>query len=524
MGIFSRSKARTAGAVIPSMPPDYDGQPVGGGDGSTLNTRQFQDRMHTYVHEEGLARFSTAFVADAASRVDLVGEAYVAGVGWVQDFETDDTKQLADEAKVVNALVSKLRGKYTDVEQTLWNIVWHKRSVGECYLVNEDDDQELGVTYTPYSYKAVESKLGGEGGKDRGYKISDRPGARIGQGARWVPESQVSRIWTPHPDFPLLPYSSLWAGLRDLDRYELLGRVIDRTANSALLQKGMVWFPGEAMDDVVDIGGGNVMPRLVRDYYAAANVTLKAKSASDVSAVAPFAIWYDSDFGEPQVIKFGMPMESSWFDMRSSVIADFARTVDLPSVMVINGGAGGSSGTAGSSSNHWSDLLIDRRTFDMTVGRDLDTVCHEDLTRSFLRPQITALGQGRQLTGRWRVGYDPTKLLVNQDRSLFALDGLRIGLISYKATAKRLGFRQDELAGPDDIKKLAELVTRSAQSDGSTRRRMRQDSTSMGGQGAETNLPHAASASSLFSMSGDQLRTLALRVDSSTEGILWLDA
>jgi hypothetical protein len=309
----------------------------------------------------------------------------------------------------------------------------------------------------------------------------------------------------------------LWAGLRDLDRYELLGKVIDRSANSALLNKGMIWFPGEAMDDVVQVGN-KTMPRLARDYYGAANSTMKAKSDSDVSAIAPFAIWYDSDFGKPEMIKFGMPLETTWFDMRSSVIADFARTVDLPSVMVINGGAGGSSGTEGSSSNHWSDLLVDRRTFDMTIGRDLDTICHEDLTRYFLRGQLAALGSsGTQFTGRWRVGYDPTRLIVNQDRSLFAMDAVRIGLISYKAAAKRLGFRSDELAGPEDLKKLAELVTRSPQADGSTRRRLRQDSTNMGGQGADMNLPHAASA-----FSARQLYQLAVEAENSETGVVWL--
>lgn len=501
------------------VPPDYDGQPVLI-DGGTDTIRSQQDRMHEYIHSEGLARFSVAFVADASTRVRLCAEAYIPSMGWVQEFDAPEAKDLADEAQTINALISKFRGKYTTAEQTMWNLIWHKRSVGELYLVHEDDP-ELGITYTPYSYKAVTSQAGGEGGKEPGYKIMDRAGARIGSGARWVPASQVDRIWTPHPDFPLQPYSALWAGLRDLDRYTLLGKVIDRTANSALLNRGMLWFPGEAMDDLVQTGSGQTMPRLARDYYASANTTMKTKNDSDVSAVAPFAVWYDSDFGPPQVIKFSMPLESAWFEMRTSVIADFARTVDLPSVMVINGGAGGSSGTDGSSSNHWSDLLVDRRTFDMTIGRDLDTVTHEDLTRSFLTGQLAAKGLGAST--RWRMGYDPTPLIVNQDRSLFALDSVRIGLISYKAAAKRLGFRPDEAATEEDLKKLAALVTRSAQSDGSTRRRMRQDSTNMGGQGTDNVLPHAAAAV-IKDLSSRQLYAAAVMAEMSEDGVAWLDA
>lgn len=508
MGIFR--KARTAAGVSVS-PPDYDGLPVPT-ETSVGDSRSLQDRMHKYVHSEGLARFSVAFVADAASRVDLCGELYIPGLGWVQDFEIPEAAKFGAEAKIVNQLIDRFRGKYTTTEQTIWNIVWHKRSVGEVFLVT-DDDPELGVTYTPYSYKAVEPMK--QGGLP-GYKIMDRPGGRIGQGARWVSADEVTRIWTPHPDYPLAPYSALWTGLRDLDRYDLLGKVIDRAANSSLLNRGMLWFPGEAMDDTVQVGG-KTMPRLARDYYASANATMKAKSDSDVSAVAPFAIWYDSDFGEPKVIKFAMPLESTWFDMRSSVVSDFARTVDLPSVMVINGGAGGSSGTDGSSSNHWSDLLVDRRTFDMTIGRDLDTITHEDLTRYFLKAQM----QGRDIAGEWRVGYDPTKLIVNQDRSLFSLDAVRIGMISYKAGARRLGFRPDEMATEEDLKKLAALVTRSAQSDGSTRRRMRQDSTNMNGQGTDNVLPMTAAG--FGNLTAKQLYAAAVAAEMSPDGIVWLD-
>lgn len=485
-------------------PPDYNGMPVSAIDG---DAKQRQERFWRYCHDEGLARFSVSFVADAASRVDLRAEAYVPGVGWVQDFDIPEASKVKGDAPKVNQIVDQLRGKYTTLEQTVWQIVWHKRSAGELYLVSEDDD-DLGVTYTPYGYKAVEKR------KD-GYKISDRPGAKVGGGARIVSFDSVARIWTPDPDFPLEPYSALWAGLKDLDRYTALGKVIDRSANSALLNKGMMWFPGEAMDDMVPVGNQQ-MPRLARDYYVAQAMSLEGKSDSDVSAVAPLAVWWDSDFGAPQMIKFGMPMETTWFDMRSAVVADFARTVDLPSVMVINGGAGGASGGDGASSNHWSDLLVDRRTFDMTIGRDLDTVTHEDLTRHFLKGQLRAAN----IEGDWRVGYDPTKLIVNQDRSIFALDSLRIGLISYKATAKRLGFRPDEMATEDDIKRLAALVTRSAQADGSTRFRRRQEMTDMGGAGTSSVLPMTASA--LRGMDARQLYELAVRTEMSEDGILWM--
>lgn len=512
VSIFNR-KARTAAGT---MVPDPAVIPS---DGASGPAKSMQDRMHKYCREEGLARFAVSFVADASARVELVAECYIKGVGWTQDFEIPEATDFKAEADRVNQVISKLRGKYTTQEQTLSSIVWHKRSAGEMYLVL-DEDPELGVCYTPYGYKAVEAKKGDDGAP--GYKIMDRENARIGQGARWVPAESVSRIWTPDPDFPLQAFSPLWSGLKDLDRYSLLGKVIDRSANSALLNKGLIWFPGEAMDEMVTVGGKQ-MPRLARDYYGASAATMGAKRDDDVSAIAPFAVWYDSDFGEPKVIKFGMPMETSWFDMRSTVAGDFARTVDLPSVLVINGGAGGaSSGGSGSArSNHWSDLLIDRRTFDMTIGRDLDTVAHEDLTRYFLNPQLKSLDIGGKAT--WRVGYDPTKLIANQDKTLTALDSLRIGLISYKAAARRLGYREDEMATEDDLTKLAQLVTRSPQADGSTRIRRRQDSTDMGGNGTSNVLPMTASLPSLFAMSPRELRALAESAERSPNGVVWVD-
>lgn len=510
-------KVRVASGGNNIFPPDYNGQPVPtatdaiGGD----SISSLQRRMHSYAHGEGLARFSVAFVADAGSRVELVAERYIDGLGWTSDFTVDDAAPYAVQANQLNRLIDQFRGKYTTTQQTIWSILWHKRASGEVFLVN-DTEAGLGVVYTPYGFMSCQRE---KRGKEDGWKVQDRPNARIGQGARWVPDSQMIRLWNPHPDYPQMPYSALWSGLKDLDRFKLLGQVIDRSANSAMLNRGVVWFPGEAMDETIVVNG-KTMPKLAHDYYHSAHQTMTAADPSDVSAVAPFLVHWDSDLGEPVHIKFGMPFDRAWMDMRTSTIEDYARSVDMPSVLIINGGAGGGSGASGGTgaSNHWSDLLVDRRTFDLTIGRELDVVCHEDLTRYFLRPQMKALILPD--ADVWRVGYDASRLIVNQDRTLFALDSLRVGLISYDACLKRLGFKPGEAATPADIQKLADLITRSTQTLNMTRIRREQTSTDMNGQGTNSVLPMTAAAH--FRSLAEMSERAAAGGDAG-DGIVWLD-
>lgn len=530
MGLFR--SAKTAGATSPWNPPDYNGMPVATGADIAVteaDVRRLQNDMWRFCHEDGLARFSVSFVADGASRVKLVAERFIPELGeWVQDFDAPAAAQYAAQAEWVTLLINKLRGLYSDTPQVVWNMIWHKRSVGEVYIAIEQNLLTGKITYTPYSMKSCTREKHPNDGR-LGWKLCDIPGGSYDKGtARWVEEQQVRRIWHPHPDFPLLPFSGLWAGIKDLRRYQLINKLIDRAANSAMLNRGMVWVPSEAMDEKETINGREVS-KFELDYYGSAKETLSSTAPDSVEAVAPLLTYWDADLGEPVLLRFGMPFNQEWMNVRSVTIEDFARAIDIPSVMVINGGAGkagSSTGASGGGSNHWSELLVDRRTFDLTIGRDLDELCWWDLTRLFLTPQLSVDRPGAPVpvaeAELWRVGYDPTKLIVPQDRTLFGLDALRVGLISYKACLKRLGFRPDEAATAEDIKKLAELVTRSTQTLDMTRVRRGQTEGNMDGDGTSTGpMPNTASARLTREMLAEAERFLHA---NPAEVAVWIDA
>lgn len=404
-----------------------------------------QRQMVRYSKTNGLARFAVAIVADTGSRVKLFPERL--------NTRNGEWEQFDDE--LCHAILARFRGRYTDAQQTLWYHLWHRRATGERYQVYEVDPMTGEAYFSVYGIMAVTV----EG--DR-FRIIDREGGQY----RYVPAGQVVRMWWPDPDYPQQAWTPLFAGIEDLKRYHLLGRVISRTAASSLLSRGIMWVPREGL-------GPKVMPqdrpRLLVDYYNAARDRLSAEDDS-VAATVPFVMHYGNDFQAPKLISFDMPFDNQILSLRSEALESFARAADLPSSIVINGGPGRGQASAGSQGfNHITDLLVDRRYFDHTVAPQVEAVLHEDLTRWFLRPALNAAVQrgAFQVDPMMvRVGYDPSPVIVPADKSRNALEAFRTGLLKVDSALKALGFAPADAPSPAELRQILELIVATHQGQG----------------------------------------------------------
>lgn len=408
--------------------------------GGTGTLTAEQTAMVDYAKTNGLARFAISLVADTGSRVLLRPEKFNPKTG---DWDRSD-----DE--FANKIIMMLRGRYTDQQQTLWYHLWHRRVTGERFQVRELDPASMTIHHSVYGPTAIERLKDGAS-----YLIKDSPGDK----GRKVAAQDVRRMWWPDPNYPAMAWSPLWAGLDDLKRYHLLGKVISRTASSALLARGIIWVPKEGLGKMVT-HKGKQRRELLAQYYDAANDKLHAADDS-VAAVVPYAMYYGNDFKEPSLITFPVAFDGNLLGLRSEALESFARSADLPSSLVVNGGPG--SGTAGGSTgmNHITDLLVDRRYFDHTVAPQIDAVLHWDLTNGYLRPALAAAAQAEVFQDEpslYRIGYDPSPVIIPADKSVNALMAFRSGLLSVRSTLEALGFNADDAPKPSELTKIIETM------------------------------------------------------------------
>lgn len=442
-----------------------------------------QTAMVDYAKNNGLARFAISLVADTGSRVLLRVEKFNAKSG-----EWDRS-----EDEFANQIVMMLRGRYTDQQQTLWYHLWHRRVTGERFQVREFDPATMTAYHSVYGPTAVERLKDGAS-----YLIKDTPSDK----GRKVAAQDVRRMWWPDPNYPQMAWSPLWAGLSDLQRYHLLGRVISRTAASALLARGVIWFPKEGLGRMVT-HKGKQRRELLAQYYDAGNDRLHAADDS-VAAVVPYAMFYGNDFKEPSLISFPTAFDGNLLGLRSEALESFARSADLPSSLVVNGGPGAGTSGGGKGMNHITDLLVDRRYFDHTVAPQVDAVLHWDLTNQYLRPALAAGMGAVRADGTvvfddnpalYRIGYDPSPVIIPADKSVNALMAYRSGLLAPIPTLEALGFKADDLPSPGQLTQIIETMVamnqgiRAGDNNVKANGQGPQGTTSANGQGTAVRVP-----------------------------------
>lgn len=388
-----------------------------------LGYNDWQAWARRFARQVTAASFNAQVIADLCARCDVLVEHRTAG-------EWAPAEQPQFGPALIEAYANPLQGP----DELLRLHAWHYQVAGE--MVGTQLDGSFGVEYGIYSVASVEWDKPDEDS----CTIRLVPDGKVEKLTAFVvPREQVVRYWQPDHEWQSYAWSPMAASIDDLKRYRALAKYALKTADSAVAMAGLLWAPGEAFtvpaaggdpeDAAGAIDAGTATSALEELYYQVA--ALRSSASDDITSVAPPLFHWDKDLGKPEWIKLGEPLDTSGIEHRREALEDFARGTSLPVSTVVGGGVG--------DANHWSEWLASRKMFESGVGPTMDRICHLDLTRSFLWPRAVAAGVERSDLANWRIGYDPTPVLVKPDNSENALAAYRLGLADPDSTLDECG-------------------------------------------------------------------------------------
>lgn len=402
------------------------------GDVQRGNDAQFQA---TYMEWQGWARrysrsisaasFNALVISDMCARCDIQIEQKNG-----REWEPTDAPQLDG---IFDEYANALQGP----DELIRVHSWHYQVAGEMVCVTRDTP--MGVEYGIYSTSAIEWDRPDEGFAT----VKLVPDGKIDKDTAFaVPRDQAVRFWLPDQEWQAFAWSPMAAAITDLKRYDALAKYALKTADSAVAMAGLLWGPGEPHlepatdhDDADSVDAGTPRSKLEELYYSIA--AMRQSPSEDVTSIAPPFLHWDKEYGPPEWIKLGEPLDPNGIAYRLEALQDFARATPLPVTTVVGGGVG--------DANHWSEWLASEKMFDSGVAPTMDRITHLDLTRMFLWPRLLLAGVEKPDLRRYRIGYDPSPVIISPDNSSTALQLWLSGLLDDEATLEACGFSKNEL-------------------------------------------------------------------------------
>ncbi len=405
----------------------------------------WQHWARRYARTLGFVRFALSLTADACSRCILRVEERDAHGDW------DETKEPR-----LQRVFDAYRNPLQDAVELVRGHAWHYGTVGEMVQVFEDALDGSGVDWSIYSVAACEWK------RDH-VVIRDVPGGSVRDGtARIVARSHVRRFWNPDEEWRGLATSPMSAGIDDLHRYVTLAKAVTRIAGSRLVMNGLLWTPSEAHERNRfgdDPAGGDNLPgsQLERQFYRLAKETIDDDDGG-VAAAAPFMVHWDKEGGPPEMVEIGRDLDPELLTHMDAALMSWARSQPIPNDIIVGGGTA-------SESNHWSAWLSDERAFTNAFGPLMDRITHRDLTATFLPPVLALFRLPRD---RFRVGYDPSPVIVRPDKSDLAVRLWLAGLLQGETVLESAGFDPDRMMGPEELARVLEVLSSGASTETAT--------------------------------------------------------
>lgn len=420
-------------SAVKKQPADGP-SPSGTGGG----TRTWQKEAWDYYDIVGELHYAASFVGNCLSRVRLtVGLPDEDGVVG-SAFDEDGTPKHPDAAEAL-ALLRELRSDTAGESQILRAMGLNTFVAGECFLLGAEEQVEgegLRRSWEVLSIDELREKRDkGPNGTPR-YERIEAPNEK----AKEVPaESQVLRIWQPHPRYSYLADSAVRAVRDVLDEIVLLTREVRGQALSRLAAAGVFLVPSEVEyeDDDSASDDSDEGDPLTRDL-----IRTLATAVSDVgsaAAVVPFILRVPYDFCDRiRHIEFTRPRDIEAAEKRKETVQRFAQGVDLP-VEIVTGHA------QTTFSNAWQ---IDESTYKAHLEPKLQTLL-DALTVCYLRPLLP----GTPLV----VSGDVSELVSHPDRSAAATQAYDRIELAGSAYRDALGFSDED--APDDAE-VAERLDR----------------------------------------------------------------
>lgn len=423
---------------------------VGAADAKWLATyNDWQGWARRYARELSVVQFSTELPAAVASRCEFFVEERDPAGNWnrSEDVRLADVMEMYRNPRQASRELVRMHFRHYNV-------------AGECVQVITDGPG--GVEWWLFSTAALEWDK-----PERGLvTVKLLPNGRVDDETAFVvPRDQVVRFWRPDDEWQSMAVSPMVGIIEDLHRYRAMANYAKSTAESAAAMGGMLWTPAEAhlsdgtdadadVDDAQQQNPGQPSSELERAYYELARRRFDPND-NDITAIVPPMVKWDNELKAPQWVKLVDALDPNGIAYRKEALEDIARGLPVPSSIVLSGGPG--------DANHWTEWLVDRKFFDNAIADTLDQVCHADLTATFLVPVLLANG----LTlGRHRIGYDPTPVIVKQDKSVQALQMYLAGLLKGEKALEESGYDPDDRMTAEELRLVIDVLSRSLQYSG----------------------------------------------------------
>ncbi|WP_298444652.1 hypothetical protein [Gordonia sp. (in: high G+C Gram-positive bacteria)] len=384
-------------------------------------TERWQQDAWDMRDEIGELRFLVDRQARAVSQVELfVGKAEGYSATPVRS-----TDPLAVDLQQV------LFGSRPGVEQMMYRAAQQMICNGETILHARQDGARIAV------FARAIQELQGRPGT---WKFSDGVGSPepVDEGTE-----RIVRCWRPHPqwygraDAPLRAVLPVARELRGLTQF-VSAQIDSRLAGAGLLLvpqeiESMWQTSGNASVD--DDGEPLTFAEELTEYFLT-----PIKDRDSAAAVVPFMATLPADMiDKVKHLTFSTPLDEHAADLRDEAIRRIGLGMDSdPSVLL-----GQDSGS------HWSAWAVDANEIRFGVEPVAAIICHA-LTAGLLQPILE--DQGVADADRWQIWYDPTHLIVRDDRSKDAQALFDKGVLSAAALRRENGFADTDAPDAEEVK------------------------------------------------------------------------
>jgi hypothetical protein len=317
---------------------------------------------------------------------------------------------------------------------------------GEGFLIGVEDPMSLDFNY---SIRSISEVVVNDD------QIELREGPMTNQGVLGLvplpPNTMVTRLWNPHPQYRLLAQSRMRALLDTCEDLMILRRMIRAVGRNRIAGRGIVFMPSEAQlpifnDDDDSIGGATFY-----DEFTNAMIT-PIRNEGDASGVVPMITEMAGDLiDKVRWLEFTSTFDEHAGAIRSELLDTLATGLDLPKEVI----------TGMADLNHWTEWAIDANTFRYHIEPHVMELT-DVLTVGYLRSAILTSGLDPAMANAWvnRIlfWHDPTELVTAPDQTTVALNLHDRLVISNAALLRIAGFSEED--APDADEYLSRLISK----------------------------------------------------------------
>lgn len=415
MALFGRKKALTASALRVQTVQSRSSSLVAAAARLNLADRPeaarqmrlrqgWQLNAWAYRDSIGELRYALNFLANCAARMRVFPAAYPLGGESDNPVALNELEETVPAEVIVAAdeAIKALGNGKVALSSIMRALSTNDSVAGECFLLGKTDAQTGEDEWSIRSISGIQIK-------DERYYLREAPGDNQGIfGAEELDLDRdvLSRIWTPHPQWPLLADSPLKAIQDDCETLGIVRRGWRADGRSRLAGAGLLGIPEEI--EIKSPSADNEDPE-ADDFVGQLTeaMMMPIDNEGSASAVVPIVIRGPGEHIKNIThIALGQQFDPQAMALAEKLIGIIATALDLPKEIV--------TGTA--DLNHWSAWQVDDNTFRHHVEPHVIHCC-DSLTGAFLRPYLEAEGIDPAWVDRLLFWYDPTELVTHPDQT-----------------------------------------------------------------------------------------------------------